>query len=553
MFEHCNSLITLNLSNFNTKNVHSMQVMFYNCCYLYECSSLTSLHLSSFVITSDTNINKIFAGCNNLEYINILNFIGEALNKSESIFKKIPENVIICLKNNENFLKKIKNKKCALNNCSAQYKLIQKKIIKENDACIDNCLYDDKYKYEFNNKCYSTCIINYNNSLLNICNCDLEQCLLCTYDSSIKGLCTQCNKNFYPKENDSFNIGIYIKCYNESIKKEGFYIDKKDNLYKKCYVTCETCEKNGNYSMHNCLTCKSCFSHEFKIKNFSNCYVNYEHYFYFDIILSNYFCTEDNLCQKKYNKLIKDKRQCIEDCTMDAIYKYEFRNECFEKCPFPESKLSKDKAYFCEVVCPEEKPFVLINEQKCTEYCKINEIKNNLCLLKFPKNETIKEAEKEKKEIKAKDKIMESIEKDITSGEYNISNIDNGQAEVLEKDNMKVTLTSTNKNVTRISLNHFESNLRHYYNISKEENLFLKQIEVIQTWMKVQKLNMDNRVIINLIKKVNQNKKETNTLISFGLSFIYPFGIYLFPGFFRIPASSIKKSKRKYLYQISVY
>ena len=80
----------------------------------------------------------------------------------------------------------------------------------------------------------------------------------------------------------------------------------------------------------------------------------------------------------------------------------------------------------------------------------------------------------------------------------NTSNIDNGQAEVFEKDNMKITLTSTtnnnnktNNNVTTISLGPCESKLRLYYNISKEENLYLKQIEVIQTGMKVPKIEYD--------------------------------------------------------------
>ena len=41
-----------------------------------------------------------------------------------------------------------------------------------------------------------------------------------------------------------------------------------------------------------------------------------------------------------------------------------------------------------------------------------------------------------------------------------------------------------------------------------------------------------------------------DTLISFGLSFIYPFGIYLVPGIFRIPSLTYKKQK-KYLYTIS--
>ena len=42
-----------------------------------------------------------------------------------------------------------------------------------------------------------------------------------------------------------------------------------------------------------------------------------------------------------------------------------------------------------------------------------------------------------------------------------------------------------------------------------------------------------------------------DTLLSFILSLIYPFGIYLLPGIFRIPALSNEKKKRKCLYSFS--
>ena len=40
-----------------------------------------------------------------------------------------------------------------------------------------------------------------------------------------------------------------------------------------------------------------------------------------------------------------------------------------------------------------------------------------------------------------------------------------------------------------------------------------------------------------------------DTIISFGISLIYPFGIYLLPGLFRIP--SLKGKNREYLYSMS--
>ena len=42
-----------------------------------------------------------------------------------------------------------------------------------------------------------------------------------------------------------------------------------------------------------------------------------------------------------------------------------------------------------------------------------------------------------------------------------------------------------------------------------------------------------------------------DTLVSFGLSMLYPFGLNLLPGFFRIPALRAKNKDKKCLYKIS--
>ena len=43
-----------------------------------------------------------------------------------------------------------------------------------------------------------------------------------------------------------------------------------------------------------------------------------------------------------------------------------------------------------------------------------------------------------------------------------------------------------------------------------------------------------------------------DSMISFGLQFIYPFGIYLIPGIFRIPSLRAKKQNKKYSYNFSL-
>ena len=42
-----------------------------------------------------------------------------------------------------------------------------------------------------------------------------------------------------------------------------------------------------------------------------------------------------------------------------------------------------------------------------------------------------------------------------------------------------------------------------------------------------------------------------DTLVSFGLSMLYPFGLNLLPGFLRIPALKAKNTNKKCLYKIS--
>ena len=59
--------------------------------------------------------------------------------------------------------------------------------------------------------------------------------------------------------------------------------------------------------------------------------------------------------------------------------------------------------------------------------------------------------------------------------------------------------------------------------------------------------------MFGVIYKNTQIHLLKDTLMSFGLSLLIPFGIYLFPGFFRIPALSNIKKKRKCLYNFSKF
>ena len=298
MFYVCSSLTSLELSNFVTSQVTSMTEMF------YCCSSLTTLNLSNFNTSQVTKMDNMFYNCIHLEYINLENFdeskLGDGENNYRNMFYNIPENAVICINENRTMNKifpQIRDKiKCNIIDCINDWKSIQKKLINDNNQCVESC----DNKYEYNGKCYDNCEQGYlydeYNNQLNECKCVLDECLLCPNFAFSKGLCTKCNTNFYPKEIDKFNLGEYIKCYQEP---EGYYLD--NNFYKQCYYTCKSCNNSGNNVTHSCLECNDDYTIQIKYNNYINCYKNCNYYYYLDDEY-NYHCTKDLFCPNEYFK-----------------------------------------------------------------------------------------------------------------------------------------------------------------------------------------------------------------------------------------------------------
>ena len=212
------------------------------------------------------------------------------------------------------------------------------------------------------------------------------------------------------------------------------------------------------------------------------------------------------MCPDNYNKLIREKKECVKNCDLDEKYQYEFNKTCYEKCP-PNTKESSENKFYCEVICDENKPFEIITTQECVDYCDIEEILSEVCKLKYTyekKEESdeviIDQKEKKAQEIKAQDKILENIEKGITSGKLDTSNIEKGKDNKIQYGKMIITLTTTdnqknssnnNNNETTIDLGECENQLREAYKISKDNKLFMKKIDVIQEGMKIPKVEYD--------------------------------------------------------------
>ena len=81
MFNECDSLVTLDLSNFDTLNVTDISCMF------YECSSLTSLDVSYFDTSNVTSMNGMFNGCSSLTSIDLSNFDTRRVTDMTGVFR----------------------------------------------------------------------------------------------------------------------------------------------------------------------------------------------------------------------------------------------------------------------------------------------------------------------------------------------------------------------------------------------------------------------------------------------------------------------------------
>ena len=170
-------------------------------------------------------------------------------------------------------------------------------------------------------------------------------------------------------------------------------------------------------------------------------------------------------------------------------------------------------------------------KKKCIKYNTQNILNDILKIEKFEKKEkneteTNKEEEKtkeeiEKEEIQYYDTILKIIDEAFSNENYDTTNLDSGEDEVIETEKMTVTFTTTqnqknsvNNNMTTIDLGDCEISLRNFYNISKNETLYMKKLDISQEGMKTKKVEYDVycKLSGNNLEKLNLSVCENNKI-----------------------------------------
>ena len=203
-------------------------------------------------------------------------------------------------------------------------------------------------------------------------------------------------------------------------------------------------------------------------------------------------CSDDWKSNRK--KIINNTNECVNSCGERLEYKYEYDGKCYENCSFY-YYIDNSNNYYCtsDSSCPKEYPILIESEMKCMKFDYQNIINE---IFKYEQNDTEKISKEE--EIKYYDKFLQSVEEGFVSNNYNTSNLDNGKDEVFETKKMAKTFTTSqnqknniNKNTTSVDLGECETLLRNYYNISKNEELYIRKIDVVQEGMSALKIEYD--------------------------------------------------------------
>ncbi len=205
-----------------------------------------------------------------------------------------------------------------------------------------NCLECDNnkgyYLKEGSNNCY-----NYNsivkgiyfddqNSIFKNCN---EACFTC--NGPYNDNCTSCDNTTYFFKEDVYNI-----CYRSNTIEHNYFLDSENQIFKRCYESCFTC--NGP-NFDNCLSCDH-ITYFFKQNEDNNvCFnKNIMHYYvdYNDGLLKK--CDETCLtCDGPYAQnciscdnityfFKEDDHNCYSNVSIDHNYYLDVNNLIFKKC-----------------------------------------------------------------------------------------------------------------------------------------------------------------------------------------------------------------------------
>ena len=375
MFQECEKLTSLDLSSFDTSLVTDMNNMFYNCKIMqyldlqnfntsyvtnmeslfFGCSSLETLDLNNFDTSSVINIKSMFEECTSLKSINIDNFNTKKMKHMSRLFFNCRSLTSINLKSFDT--SNVIEMSCMFYDCRALTSLNLKNFNTSSNTWMDSMFYGCMALTSLDLRNFDTSLITWMNGLFSYCY-SLEYLDISSFDTSkvvrMDAMFLDCRSL------------KYLNLYNFDTSK----VTRMDNLLNGCssliavnLSSFDTSNvENMNYMFTNCISLVS-----LNLINFDTFLVPAEIDIFNGCNSSLKYCIDDGKASKimlglsEFNnfdcndncfiyspsQLIPEKYSCIDLCSNDDEYKFEYKNVCYKSCPTGTHN-SSEKEFLCE-------------------------------------------------------------------------------------------------------------------------------------------------------------------------------------------------------------
>ena len=570
MFFNCKSLTFLNLTNFDTFYVEDMNYMF------YQCISLIYVDISSFDTTNVNEMKSMFFSCSSLKSLDLSNFILNYPNMEEFLGLSTSLEFVKFSKDNPSFayayamfsecysLKSIELYEFVFFG-NIGYLFSRCYLLNSLDLSLVDTSFVTEFNYLFEN-CNSLITLNLSNWITSGVNrmdymfYDCKSLIsldLSNFDTS--SVTEMSNIFFNCRELTSLNLSKFNTSLVENMNSMFYGCISLKTLNLSNFNTLKV--NNMKSMFFNCASLESLDLSNFKTNNvqnmimmFAGClnlkFINFKNFKNeLNILTTNIFyrtnnnlkiymnnikneninnlipqlssskCITNNysLIYKENLKVINDNRICLEECFKDEIYNYEYNDLCYKECP--KGTLShSSNIYLCQISqikCIKEYPFLILEDNSCSNYCNSEEFFNGKCTISNHNIESqsnliiniingIKDGSMDKLLIKYINENKKDIIKKVNNTIYQITSSYN-------QKNIKY------QNISSIDLGECEKIIKEKYFIPSNETLLIfkteKYIEgLLIPFIEYEIFNQKNK------EKINSNIcKDRNINITFNI------------------------------------
>ena len=488
LFCGCNMVNSLNVSKFDTSKVEYMELMFSG------CNKINSLNVSNFDTSKVKNMNSMFSGCSMLNSLNLSNFDTSKVTNMEGMFNGCSTLNTLNLSNFDT--SKVDNMKRMFIGCHLLSSLILSNFetskVKSMEEMFYNCrmlsilnlssfnsskLNDIDYMFQY---CYN---LEYINLKIAEFNDQISKENVFRYSSQNVLLCTEKEE----KLKIFFNKHYIVSCYNK-------------NYEYKCY-------SNITIVMNNKYICEMCGNNFYMKYNDNNnlniiCFDSKPENYYFDTNQLVYKpCYQScKTCNIDGNPEEHNCIECKEDYTDEyqiSIYKNCYKNTFENNENTIENNENTEKT-------EENMDNTNRNNEKTAEI-KDNTIENaiknnedtignngNIIENTYYSNTKLTDVVDNKYSNETIQEIINNLKNEI-----NITDIDKGVDKIIPENNIIVKFTSTlnqenneDNNIT-LRLGPCENLLKTKYNISYNDSLYIIQIISEEEGMKIPKIEYE--------------------------------------------------------------